>query len=255
MFLITLYKIVKMDDVAITVRALTKRFDTSVALDGLEFTVENGTNTALLGANGAGKTTTLAILLGLLLPSSGEVFCLGEDILKHRYRVLSQMNFSSPYVDLPQRLSVRENLTIYARLYGVKDYRQRIKTLARELELEEFMTRQYRTLSAGQKTRVSIAKALINQPQLLLLDEPTASLDPDSADRLRTMLSHYQQQSGATILMASHNMVEVERMCSKVLMMRAGKIVDHGTPEKLIKRHGRVNLEEVFLDIARSKQT
>jgi len=207
----------------------------------------------LLGGNGAGKTTTLSMLLGLLLPTSGDVRVLGEDMLKHRYRVLARMNLSSPYVDLPHRLTVQENLSVYARLYGVTARKRRIAQLASELDIAAFLKRAYGNLSAGQKTRVSLAKALLNEPDLLLLDEPTASLDPDTADRMRSYLNAYKQRTGATILLASHNMLEVERLCSDVIMMRTGKIVDRGTPAELLARYGQKNLEAVFLDIARNR--
>jgi ABC-2 type transport system ATP-binding protein len=237
----------------IDIRNLTKRFDDVAAIDGIDFTVEPDSITALLGANGAGKTTTIAILLGLLLPTSGSVRVLGEDMLRHRYRVLGRMNFSSPYFDLPQRLTVQQNLSVYARLYGVGDIAGRLSELARDLDLVDLMERPFRGLSAGQKTRVMIAKSLVNRPDLLLLDEPTASLDPDSADWIRGYLERYRQETGASILLASHNMAEVERLCDAVLMMRAGKITDRGAPQELIDRYGRDTLEEVFLDIARGK--
>jgi ABC-2 type transport system ATP-binding protein len=207
---------------------------------------------ALLGGNGAGKTTTLSILLGLLLPTAGRILIFGEDMLRHRYRVLPRMNFSSPYVDLPHRLTVRQNLAVYGRLYGVARVGARIATLARDLQIEEFLDRPTGKLSAGQKTRVALAKALVNEPELLLLDEPTASLDPDTGDWIRSYLEVYQRRNGATILLASHNMGEVERLCSEVMMMRKGRIVDRGSPRALVARYGRDTLEEVFLDIARA---
>ena len=208
---------------------------------------------ALLGGNGAGKTTTLSIILGLLLPSSGRVRVLGEDMLRHRYRVLPRVNFSSPFLDLPHRLTVRQNLAVYARLYGLRRRRERIDSLAQDLQIADLLDRQAVKLSAGQKTRVALAKALVNEPELLLLDEPTASLDPDTADWVRSYLETYRARTGATILLASHNMAEVERLCSEVMMMRAGHIVDRGSPAALIARYGRANLEEVFLDIARER--
>ncbi len=239
---------------AIEITRLSKRYDDALAVDALSFTVRRGTTCALLGGNGAGKTTTLAMLLGLLLPSSGQITILGEDMLRHRYRVLPRMNFTSPYVDLPKRLTVAENLAVYARLYGVIGIKARISKLADELQFEEFLDRAYGTLSAGQKTRVSVAKSLLNEPELLLLDEPTASLDPDAGDRVRSFLIDYQKRTGATLLLASHNMPEVERMCSDVIMLRAGRIVDSGTPAALIARYGRADLEQVFLAIARGRQ-
>jgi len=236
---------------AVKVDDLVKRYPTAVAVDGISFTVARGVTAALLGGNGAGKTTTLSILLGLLLPTAGRVQVLGEDMLRHRYRVLPQMNFSSPFVDLPHRLTVRQNLLIYARLYGLSQRRKRIESLAADLQISAFLERPAGKLSAGQKTRVALAKALLNEPDLLLLDEPTASLDPDTGDWVRSYLEAYRARTGATILMASHNMSEVERLCSEVLMMKAGRIVDRGSPEALIARYGRTNLEEVFLHIAR----
>jgi ABC-2 type transport system ATP-binding protein len=192
------------------------------------------------------------MLLGLLLPTAGRVRIFGEDMLRHRYRVLPRMNFSSPYVDLPHRLTVRQNLQVYGRLYGLSDLDARIAELAYDLQVSEFLDRPTGKLSAGQKTRVALAKALLNRPDLLLLDEPTASLDPDTADWVRGYLEAYRDRSGATILLASHNMGEVERLCSTVLMMRRGRIVDRGSPRELIERYGRDTLEQVFLHIARS---
>ncbi|HET8727945.1 MAG TPA: ABC transporter ATP-binding protein [Alphaproteobacteria bacterium] len=240
------------DSPAIMVDHLTKRFNGTTAVDALSFTVRRGTTTALLGGNGAGKTTTISMLLGLLLPDAGAIRVLGTDMLTARHRVLPRMNFSSPYVDLPHRLSVRENLSVYAHLYGVHDVRRRIDDLAEMLDFGDFLKRPTGKLSAGQKTRVALAKALINKPDVLLLDEPTASLDPDTADWIRSYLERYQAERGATILLASHNMAEVERLCSDVLMMKRGRVVDQGTPDALIARYGRTTLEEVFLDIARS---
>ncbi len=239
----------------VVVEELTKRFDTVVALDHVSFAVAPGSTTALLGGNGAGKTTTLSILLGLLLPTSGRVTVLGIDMLRHRHAALARMNFSSPYVDLPRRLSVRENLTVYGRLYGVARLRDRIVALADELHITDLLDRPLGQLSAGQRTRVALAKSLLNDPLLLLLDEPTASLDPDSGDWIRAYLETYQQRSGATILLASHNMAEVERLCDHVLMLRDGRIVDTGAPAALIARYGRQTLEEVFIHIARRGTT
>src|SRR5438477_1848927 len=241
-----------MSEPVILVENLVKRYGSTLAVDGIGFAVERGVTTALLGGNGAGKTTTLSILLGLLLPTSGAVRIFGEDVLRHRYRVLPRMNFSSPYVDLPRRLTVRQNLVIYARLYGLPDRAARIASVAEDLKIVAFLDRRTGDLSAGQKTRVALAKALLNEPELLLLDEPTASLDPDSADWVRSYLETYRARTGATILLASHNMGEVERLCSDVMMMRQGRLVDRGSPQQLIDRYGRANLEEVFLDIARA---
>ncbi|MGD2055254.1 MAG: ABC transporter ATP-binding protein [Gammaproteobacteria bacterium] len=235
----------------IVIHDVVKRYDDVLAVNSVSFSVERGSVCALLGGNGAGKTTLLAMMLGLLLPTSGRVSILGADMLRQRYRVLGRINFSSPYVDLPQRLTVRENLAVYARLYGLKRIRQRLDALAVKFDLGRFMRRPYGTLSAGQRTRVALAKSLLNEPEVLLLDEPTASLDPDTADIMRCFLMEYQQESGATLLMASHNMPEVERMCDDVVFLRRGMVVDRGTPGVLQQRYGRATLEEVFIDVAR----
>jgi ABC-2 type transport system ATP-binding protein len=240
-----------MSETTISVEHVSKSFGTVAAVDDLSFAVDRGAIAALLGGNGAGKTTTISMLLGLLLPTAGSIRVFGNDMVKCRYHALPRMNFASPYVDLPQRLTVRENLTIYARLYGVDRVGERLAALAADLEIEDLVRRPYGRLSAGQRTRVALAKALINEPDLLLLDEPTASLDPDSADYMRTYIERYQARTGATILMASHNMYEVERMCTDVIMLRRGKLIDRGTPRALIDRYGRKNMEEVFLEIAR----
>ncbi len=237
----------------IAVRALRKSYRKVEAVRGIDFDVRRGTTTALLGGNGAGKTTTLSMLLGVLTPSGGAIRILGEDMLRHRHRVLPRINFTSPYVDLPKRLTVSENLRVYARLYGVASPALRVAELAEELDLGEVLERPYGNLSAGQRTRVSLAKALLNRPEVLLLDEPTASLDPDVGDRMRTLLEAYQRSSGCTMLLASHNMGEVERMCDEVIMLRAGLVVDQGAPAALLERYGRGNMEEVFLDIARER--
>ena len=241
-------------DHVIEVSGLTKIFGPVSAVDGIDFQVRGAVTTALLGGNGAGKTTTIAMLLGLLLPTAGSIRIFGEDMLHHRYKLLHRMNFSSPYVDLPHRLTVRQNLTVYAHLYRLRDVKQRIRQLTEDLDITEVLDRAYGKLSAGQKTRVALAKSLLNAPELLLLDEPTASLDPDTADYVRSYLENYQRQSGATILLASHNMSEVERMCSDVVMMKRGKVVDSGAPSELIARYGLSTLEEVFIDIARRQQ-
>ena len=242
-----------MAEPAILVETLTKRYDGVLAVDGIDFAIEAGTISALLGGNGAGKTTTIAMLLGLLLPTSGTVRVWGVDMARDRYRVLPRMNFSSPYVDMPRRLTVAENLRVYAMLYGVANARRKIAEIAEAMDITPFLDRHLGSLSAGQKTRVALAKALINDPELLLLDEPTASLDPDTADWVRRYFLDYQAATGATLLIASHNMAEVERLCTDVIMMRTGRIVDHGAPQALIKRYGRQTLEEVFLDIARGR--
>jgi ABC-2 type transport system ATP-binding protein len=238
---------------AIRVAALRKTFGTVEAVAGLDFTVARGSIVALLGGNGAGKTTTISMLLGLLLPSSGSISVFGENLLLHRYRVLGRMNFSSPYVDLPHRLTVRQNLKVYGGLYAVAGLAKRIGELSEQLDMGAFLDRPVGQLSAGQKTRVALAKALINRPELLLLDEPTASLDPDTADWVRSLLEDFRRRAGGTILLASHNMAEVERLADQALMMRAGAIVDRGAPAALIERYGRTTLEEVFLDIVRRR--
>jgi ABC-2 type transport system ATP-binding protein len=242
-----------MADIVIKVRGLTKRFGDVLAVDNIDFEVPRGATAALLGGNGAGKTTTLAMLLGLLLPTSGSIEIFGCDMLRQRHRVLPYMNFSSPYVDLPGRLTVAESLTVYGHLYGLPDIGARIRAVAADLDITEFLNRPMRTLSAGQKTRVVLSKALLNEPKLLLFDEPTASLDPDTADWVRHYLKDYQRREGATILLASHNMTEVERMCDFVMIMRRGRIVDRGEPHDLIARYGRSTLEDVFLDISRRR--
>ena len=236
---------------AIIVRHLSKRYDKTLAVDDISFAVPRGTTAALLGGNGAGKTTTLAMLLGLLDPSGGAITVLDVPMPAGRYRILDRMNFSSPYVDVPHRLTVRQNLTVFGRLYGVRGLKARIAELEADLQLGDFIDRPTGSLSAGQRTRVALGKALINRPELLLLDEPTASLDPDTGDWVRSYLEAWRRRTGATILLASHNMGEVERLCDFVLMMRRGRLVDRGTPGALVDRYGRRTLEEVFLDIAR----
>jgi ABC-2 type transport system ATP-binding protein len=239
---------------AIAVSGLTKRYGETLAVAGLDFAVAPGGTVGLLGGNGAGKTTTIAMLLGLLIPTAGRITVLGHDMARDRFAALARMNFSSPYVALPHRLSVRENLRVYGHLYGVRQAEARIGELAEELELGPLLDRPAGQLSAGQKTRVALAKSLINRPDLLLLDEPTASLDPDTGDLVRSWLERYRAQSGCTILLASHNMAEVERLCDQVLMMKQGRIVDRGSPGELLARYGRDDLEEVFLDIARDRR-
>lgn len=238
----------------IEVHGLTKRYQSLTAVDGVSFAIPGGQITALLGGNGAGKTTTIAMLLGLLIPTAGTIRVFGEDMLHHRYRVLPRLNFSSPYVDLPHRLTVRENLVVFARLYSLRRPMERVRELATEFDFERLLDRKAGALSSGQKTRVALAKALLNLPELLLLDEPTASLDPDTADWVRTYLERYARDAHASILLASHNMAEVERLASDVLMMKAGRIVDRGAPDELIARYGRQTLEDVFLDIARDRR-
>ena len=236
---------------AIVAEGLVKRYGEVTAVDHVGFDAAPGTVLGLLGGNGAGKTTTIAMLLGLVIPDAGRITVLGHDMAKDRFAALARMNFSSPYVALPHRLSVRENLTVYGHLYGVRCLSRRIAELAAELDLEALLDRPAGQLSAGQKTRVALAKALINTPSVLLLDEPTASLDPDTADTVRGWLERYRDRAGATIVLASHNMAEVERLCSDVVMLKRGRVVDRGSPAALIGRYGREDLEQVFLDIAR----
>ncbi len=238
---------------AIEVRDLRKAYKSVTAVGGISFTIPRGSVTGLLGGNGAGKTTTIGMILGLVLPSSGTIRVLGHDIETERHKVLHRMNFESPYVALPHRLTVRQNLRVFAKLYGIAEVERRIEELAVELNLGEFIDREAGKLSAGQKTRVALAKALINRPDVLLLDEPTASLDPDTANWARTRIETFRAAQGGTILLASHNMAEVERMCDDVIMLKAGTIVDRGAPDELLARYGRDTLEDVFLDIARNR--
>ena len=238
---------------AIEVAHLTKVYKQTRAVDDVSFNIARGSITGLLGGNGAGKTTTIAMIMGLVLPTSGRVRVLGHAMPEGSAQVLGRMNFESPYVDMPMRLTVRQNLTIFGRLYAVADLRARIAQLAHDLDLNEFIDRPNGKLSAGQKTRVALAKALINQPELLLLDEPTASLDPDTADWVREHLETYRKQHNATILLDSHNVLEVERLCDRVIIMKRGRIEDDDTPAQLLARYGRRTLEEVFLDVARGR--
>lgn len=238
---------------AIEVAHLVKFYKTNRAVDDVSFRIARGSITGLLGGNGAGKTTTIAMIMGLVLPTSGRIQVLGASMPEQSYDVLGRMNFESPYVDMPMRLTVRQNLTIFGRLYAVKQLRERIEQLASDLDLKEFLDRANGKLSAGQKTRVALAKALINQPELLLLDEPTASLDPDTADWVRQHLETYRKTHNATILLASHNMLEVERLCDRVIIMKRGKIEDDDSPDQIMARYNRATLEEVFLDVARGR--
>jgi ABC-2 type transport system ATP-binding protein len=238
---------------AIAVDRLVKRYKTATAVDGITFALPRGSVTGLLGGNGAGKTTTIAMIMGLVTPTSGSVTVLGARMPDERHRVLQRMNFESPYVDLPMRLTVRQNLSVFAQLYGVPDTDARIAEVAADLDLTDLLDRPTGKLSAGQKTRVSLAKALLNRPEVLLLDEPTASLDPDTADWVRGRLEDYRRTHNAAILLASHNMSEVERLCERVIIMKRGRIEDDDMPERLLARYGRANLEEVFLDVARGR--
>ncbi len=235
----------------VDVRGLTKRYGSVTAVDHISFTIEAGTTVALLGGNGAGKTTTIAMLLGLVMPTAGEVRVFGADMSRNRYDVAQRMNFQSPYVDLPARLTVKQNLTVYAGLYGIANAAERIAHVAEHLQIETLLGRQTGKLSAGQKTRVGLAKALLNAPELLLLDEPTASLDPDTADWVRRKLKDYARRRNATLLLASHNMAEVERLADRVILLQQGRIIEDGTPRALIENYGRETLEDVFLDVVR----
>src|SRR6202162_2917601 len=238
---------------AIEVARLVKLYKTTRAVDDVTFRIARGSITGLLGGNGAGKTTTIAMIMGLVLPTSGRIQVLGAAMPEQSADVLGRMNFESPYVDMPMRLTVRQNLTIFGRLYAVKHLRERIAQLAADLDLGDFLDRANGKLSAGQKTRVALAKALINQHELLLLDEPTASLDPDTADWVRQHLQDYRKARGATILLASHNMLEVERLCDRVIIMKRGRIEDDDTPDGIMARYNRATLGEVFLEVARGR--
>ena len=237
----------------VSVRDLTKVYGTVTAVDHISFTLAPATTVALLGGNGAGKTTTIAMLLGLVVPTSGEVRVFGADMSTRRGEVAHRLNFQSPYVDLPSRLTVRQNLAVYARLYGVANVAERIAYVARDLQIEPLLDRETGKLSAGQKTRVGLAKAFLNAPELLLLDEPTASLDPDTADWIRRKLRDYARDRGATLLLASHNMAEVERLADRVILLDQGRIIEDETPRALIETFGRKTLEEVFLDVVRGR--
>jgi len=236
------------------VKNLIKKFKTTIAVNNISFEIKKNHTLGLLGPNGCGKTTSIGMMLGLITPSSGEIFIDGMLLnSKNRIKLLSFMNFASPYIELPKKLTVIQNLEVYARLYGVNKKTERIEELVEDLNLNKFLYKKTGELSSGQKNRVSLAKSLINKPKLLFLDEPTASLDPDVGDFVREYLEKYKSKNELTMLLASHNMREVERLCNKIIMMKQGKIVDEGTCEELIKKHGRKNLEDTFLKIARSK--
>ena len=236
------------------VKNLSKNFDSTAAVKNISFTIEKNKTLGLLGPNGCGKTTSIGMMLGLITPSEGEIIINDKKLnSKNRINLLSMMNFASPYIELPKKLTVMENLSVYARMYGVTNIKQNIQEMANDLGLEDFLNKKTGELSSGQKNRVSLAKSLINKPKLLFLDEPTASLDPDIGDFVREYLENYKSKNELTILLASHNMKEVERLCDNIIMMKKGTIVDQGTCENLISKHGRNNLEETFLKIARSK--
>jgi len=240
-----------MNENIIEVKKLNKIYDKTIAVKDLSFVINKGKIIGLLGPNGCGKTTTIAMILGLVKPTSGEVIIKGKNIEKERINLLEKMNFISPYVELPKKLTVEENLKVYAGLYGVKNANEKISELINELRLNKFLKKKTGELSSGQKNRISLAKALINDPEILMLDEPTASLDPDTGDFVRSFIENYSSKTNVTILLASHNMNEVERLCDSVMMMKDGIIVDTGKSQELVSRHGRKNLEEVFLKIVR----
>jgi len=237
----------------IEIKNLNKNYNNILAVKNINFKINKGSIVGLLGPNGCGKTTTIGMILGLIKPTSGTVFINGQNIENenNRTKILEKVNFISPYVELPKKLTVEENLKVYGKLYGVNNLKDKISDLMKQLNLLEFNKRKTGELSSGQKNRVSLAKALINEPEILLLDEPTASLDPDVGDFIRTYLEDYASKKGATILLASHNMNEVERLCNEVMMMKNGKIIDKDTCKSLINKHGRKNLEETFLKIVR----
>ena len=238
----------------IEIKELSKFYNTSLAVNKISFEVNKNKTLGLLGPNGCGKTTTIGMILGLVSPSEGEILIENKNINKFkRDEILQRFNFASPYVELPKKLTVKQNLEIYGRLYGVENLNYRIKEISNDLDIKNFFNKKTGELSSGQKNRVSLAKSLINKPEILLLDEPTASLDPDIGDFIRSYIQDYKSKNKVTILLASHNMGEVERLCDSIIMMKKGKIIDNGTCEELIKKHGRNNLEETFLKLARSK--
>ena len=238
---------------SVIVENLTKNYIKKEAVKNISFEICENEILGLLGPNGCGKTTTIAMMLGLLKPTYGNVFINGKNIENNRIALLHKMNFISPYIELPKKLTVNENLIVYGKLYGVKKIKERIKYLTEKLRLEDFLDRKTGELSSGQKNRVSLAKALINDPNILFLDEPTASLDPETGDFVRSFIEQITKEKSMSILLASHNMDEVKRLCGNVLMMKDGLIIDKGTPNELIKKHGKSNLEEVFLKLNKVK--
>ena len=238
----------------IQIKNLTKIFKNNFAVNKINFHIEKNKTVGLLGPNGCGKTTSIGMILGLIEPSEGEIIINNKNLKSFkRHDILAQMNFASPYIELPKKLTVKQNLEIYGRLYGVKNLNNRINEISEDLDIKNFFKKKTGELSSGQKNRVSLAKSLINKPEILLLDEPTASLDPDIGDFIRSYIQEYRSKNQVTILLASHNMHEVERLCDSVIMMKKGKIIDKGTCSEIIKKHGRNNLEETFLKLARSK--
>ena len=237
----------------IQIKNLTKKFNDNFAVNDISFDIKKNQTVGLLGPNGCGKTTSIGMMLGLIKPTGGKITIDNKDINKtKRENILSKINFASPYIELPKKLTVKQNLEIYGRLYGVRDLSKRIEELSNELDLKQFFKKKTGELSSGQKNRVSLAKSLINKPEILFLDEPTASLDPDIGDYIRGYIQSYKTKNQVTILLASHNMNEVERLCDNIIMMKKGKIIDRGTCKEIIKKHGRNNLEETFLKLARS---
>ena len=240
----------------IQIKNLSKKYKDTLAVNNINFSIEKKNKTlGLLGPNGCGKTTSIGMMLGLIKPTSGEILIDNKNIESFkRDEILSRINFASPYIELPKKLTVRQNLEVYGRLYGIKDLKGRINEISEDLDIKNFFNRKTGELSSGQKNRVSLAKSLINKPEILLLDEPTASLDPDIGDFVRTYIQKYRSKNQVTILLASHNMNEVERLCDSIIMMKEGEIIDSGTCEEIIKKHGRNNLEETFLKLARGKK-
>jgi len=238
----------------IQIKNLSKKYKDTVAVNNINFTIEKNKTLGLLGPNGCGKTTSIGMMLGLIKPTSGEILIDNKNIDSFkRDEILSRINFASPYIELPKKLTVRQNLEVYGRLYGIKYLKDRIEEISEDLDIKNFFSRKTGELSSGQKNRVSLAKSLINKPEILFLDEPTASLDPDIGDFVRTYIQKYRSKNQVTVLLASHNMNEVERLCDSIIMMKNGEIIDRGTCEEIIKKHGRNNLEETFLKLARGK--
>ncbi len=238
----------------VQIKNLSKKYKNTLAVNNINFNIEKNKTVGLLGPNGCGKTTSIGMILGLIKPSTGEIIIDNKNLetLK-RDDILSRINFASPYIELPKKLTVRQNLEVYGRLYGIKNLNERINEISEDLDIKSFFNRKTGELSSGQKNRVSLAKSLINKPEILLLDEPTASLDPDIGDFIRSYIQEYRSKNKVTILLASHNMSEVERLCDSIIMMKKGKIIDRGTCKEIIQKHGRNNLEETFLKLARSK--